>query len=191
MPLTLKNHIAGDKLSVGNNSLSDLRKFGIVSSENQSGQQKTGKIINSWFAVSPTTTQTINSNIPIVIDGLSITLVPSSVNSRFLVMATVNGSMTYVCSSLIYRNGSKVLSHGSNSSTSGANVTSHYNDNVSTAIRTHVINYIDSPKTTSAITYDIRHTSSWVNVAAATYVNNRASGDMACPCTLTIIEFES
>jgi hypothetical protein len=53
-----------------------------------------------------------------------------------------------------------------------------------------IINYMDAPATTSAITYDIRVASAWAGTAYTTIVNSRSGSDMTTPSTLTILEFQ-
>jgi hypothetical protein len=192
-PVQKESHITGTPLPVGGNSLLDLRKFELTAKkQDDTYHNAAGKVLNVWYASAGTATQTISSTVPVAINGLSITVKPASVNSRFLIMAVVNGSLSHVCSSFVFRNGYAVLSHGGNTSIGGANVTSYVTaENRADLMRAHTINYLDAPATTAAVTYDIRHASAWSGAATTTYVNNRSTVDMACPSVLTIIEFEN
>ena len=157
-------------------------------------QTKASQVLNTYFVTTGTTMQTINSTTPVAVTGLSVTLTPASTSSRFIITAIVNGSMTYVASSLVYRNGSSILNHANNSNAAGAMATTFATDSPSTApslMRQHHINYVDSPNTTASITYDIRHVSAWGGTAYTTYVNDRSGGDMRTPSTLMITELSN
>jgi len=152
-----------------------------------------GGVFAPHFATTPATRQTISSLTPVAVTGLSITITPKSASSKFLIMAVINGSMTWVSSSLIYRNGSPVLTHTGNSNEPGSQATTYIGgaaDNTTYMLQ-HVINYVDAPVTTTAVTYDVRCTSGWAGTVTPLYINDRSTsgGDMRTPSTLTIIEF--
>lgn len=141
-----------------------------------------------------TTMQTINSLTPVIVNGLSITVTPSSVMSKFLIMAVVNGSMTHVASSIIYKNGSQLIVGGNNLNNTaagklGVQATTYIGNSVVTNMFQHHILYVDMPGTIEPITYDIRHVSAWSGTAYTTYVNNRNVADMCSPSSLVIVEF--
>jgi len=144
------------------------------------------------FAITPAVRQTISSITPVMVTGLSITITPKSVDSNFLIMAVINGSMTWVSSSLIYRNGSAVLTHTGNGNEPGSQATTYFGNasTVDTNMLQHIINYVDAPQTTAAVTYDVRCTSGWSGTLSTLYINDRGVyNDMRTPSTLTIIEF--
>lgn len=143
-----------------------------------------------YFAITPAERQTIASVNPVLVNGLEITITPKSANSKFLIMAVVNGTMTHVTSSLIYRNGSPVLTHTGNTNEPGAQATTHFGNNIGTNMLQHTINYMDAPQTTEPVTYDVRCTAGWSSTAYTLYINDRNTSDMRTPSTLTIIEFE-
>ena len=174
------------KLHVGGTAGTD----GIMFPDN-SLQKYASTLIASYFAITaPGTVQTIASTTPTLVTGLAITLTPHSATSKFLIMVTINGSTNYVCSSLIYRNGSKVLSQA-NTNEAGSNATTYTTGgNNNSYMLQQIINYMDAPATTSAITYDIRVASAWAGTAYTTIVNSRSGSDMTTPSTLTILEFQ-
>ncbi|MCK5358852.1 MAG: hypothetical protein KAJ48_10690, partial [Elusimicrobiales bacterium] len=152
-------------------------------------QVTSGKIINVYFAITPATRQTINSTTPQIITGLSITLTPVSANSKFMILAIVNGNLNHVASVLIYKEGTKLLSHEGNTNEFGAQATKYTIDAVSTSYMSQlVVNYVDSPATTSSITYDVRMTSGWSGTSYTSYANDRGSNDMRTPSTFMIME---
>jgi hypothetical protein len=174
------------KLHIGGTAGTDGIKF-----PDGSQQNFAAKCINTYFAITPATRQLISSTTPQVITGLSITLTPKSTNSKFLIMAIVNGTARYVSSVLVYRNGSKVLTHGGNSNESGSNATVYFGDNDNGRMKQMHVHYMDSPNTTASVTYDIRFTSGWGGGTYGAYINDRSSNDMRSPSTLTIMEFEN
>ncbi|HLP19292.1 MAG TPA: hypothetical protein VK174_03290 [Chitinophagales bacterium] len=172
------------KLHIGGVSGTDGLKF-----PDGSLQKFASTLVGSYFAITPTTIQNITSITPVEITGLTITITPKSASSKFLIMAVVNGTMSYVVSTVLYRNGSNILSHASNSNEPGSIVTTYEGGANNDVMRQQYFNYLDSPNTTSAVTYSVRHTSGWAGGAVLTQVNNRNSVDMATPSTLTILEF--
>jgi len=156
------------------------------------GAAATGALPTTHFAITSAVRQLISSVTPVIVTGLSITITPKSVNSKFLIMAVVNGSMTWVSSSLIYRNGSPILTHTGNSNEPGSQATTYLGGTPETVAQMsqHVINYVDTPQLTTAITYDVRCTSGWSGTVTPLYINGRGTyDDMRTPSTLTIIEF--
>ncbi len=147
-----------------------------------------GRVVAAYFASTPATRQTIGSITPTKVTGLELSITPTSVDSQFLIMAVVNGAMRYVSSSLVYRNGSKVLSHGGNTNEAGAQATTYFGPDASGNMYQQTIHHLDSPSTTSAVTYDIRFTSGWGGAVHTTYINDRDSNDMRTPSTLMILE---
>ncbi len=141
------------------------------------------------FAITPAERQTIASVNPVLVNGLEITITPKSVNSKFLIMAVVNGTMTHVASSLIYRNGFPVLTHTGNTNEPGAQATTYYGNDIVTNMLQHTMNYMDAPQTIEPVTYDVRCTAGWSGTAHTLYINDRNTSDMRTPSTLTIIEF--
>jgi len=152
-------------------------------------QTSAAQVLASYFAITPATRQAIASVNPVAISGLSITVTPKSSSSKFLIMAVINGSLTYVNSTILYRNSSKILTHAGNNNEPGAMATTYIGSSTTDYMHQQVINYLDTPGTTSAITYTVRTTSGWAGSTYTTYVNDRASNDMRTPSTLTILEF--
>ncbi|MCK5584237.1 MAG: hypothetical protein KAI33_10610, partial [Elusimicrobiales bacterium] len=152
-------------------------------------QVTSGKVINTYFVMTAATRQTIASTTPQIITGLSVTLTPVSTNSKFMILAVVNGNLNYVSSVLIYQGGTKLLSHTGNTNEAGAQATRYTSDgNNGGYISQMIINYVDSPATTSSITYDVRMTSGWSGTSYTSYANDRADNDMRTPSTLMIME---
>lgn len=135
-----------------------------------------------------TASQYIASIKPVKVNGLEFTVTPRSASSNFLIIAVINGSMTYVSSSLLFRNGSPILSHGVNNNEPGSQATTYITKSDDYMLH-QTIQYVDAPGTTNPVMYDVRCTSGWGGTTYGLYINNRASGDMATPSTLTIIEF--
>jgi hypothetical protein len=151
---------------------------------------------NIYKAVTSSVAQTINSSIPTTINGLSITLTPTKLTSKFLIMAVVNGSMGYVCSSVICRNGLQLITGGSNNNNTsaskiGANATTYFGwgANNNNQIAQHSLLWVDTPGVTTSITYDIRHMSAWAGGTYTTIVNDRAGSDITAPSSMVVIEF--
>ncbi|HLP52405.1 MAG TPA: hypothetical protein VK154_16065 [Chitinophagales bacterium] len=172
------------KLHIGGTSGTDGLRF-----PDGSLQKFASTLVGSYFAMTPTAIQNITSITPVEITGLSITITPKSASSKFLIMAVVNGTLSYVVSTVIYRNGANILSHGANSNEPGSLATFYEGGANNDIMRQQFVNYMDAPNTTAPVTYSIRHTSGWAGGAVLTQVNSRNSNDMMSPSTLTILEF--
>lgn len=135
-----------------------------------------------------TASQYIASINPVKVNGLEFTVTPRSASSNFLIIAVINGNMTYVSSSLLFRNGSPILSHGDNINEPGSQATTYITNRDDNMLH-QTIQYVDAPGTTNPVTYDVRCTSGWEGIPRGLHINNRANGGMATPSTLTIIEF--
>jgi hypothetical protein len=132
-----------------------------------------GKVLQVLNTIK-TDTFTSSSTTPVDVTGLSVTITPSSATSKIMVFVTLSGNGTPATSSGVFRllRGATDLltptSPGSRASGFGA----LYVDSSATLTTTSV-SYLDSPASTSALTYKIQGFS---NVAGNFYIN-RSSAD--------------
>jgi len=152
-----------------------------------------GQTILQVVSATKTDTQTISSAPPTFVDvtSLSVTLTPFSTTSKFLCIWTVNvgngadGGTAHV---RLNRNGTAIgLADAADLRTTGS---SAY---INTAIVGQVIpssnSYLDSPATTSSVTYKITMSSnntSYVNRSSRD--NDAAAYDGRVPSSLTVLE---
>lgn len=152
-----------------------------------------GQIVLQVASATKTDTQTITSAPPTFVDvtSLSVTLTPKSASSKFLCIWTVNigngadGGTAHV---RLNRNGTAIgLADAASNRTTGS---SAY---INTAIGGQIIpssnSFLDSPATTSAVTYKITmcsNNTSYVN--RSTRDNDAATYDGRVPSSLTIME---
>lgn len=111
------------------------------------------------------------------IPGLTVTLTPSSTSSRFFVTADLTGSGTSGVAQVffrLYRNSTNIISAPDDGSRIGSTTRFYFAD-ANVTISTG-LNYVDSPNTTSPVTYSI-----YVGVDAATGYINRNQGDLNNP----------
>lgn len=103
------------------------------------------QVLNTYFG----TPQGIGSG-SWIDTGLSLTITPSSTNSKILIIANVNGLQTYSASTgvgfQIAKNGTSLIQFGI-----------YFGYPVSMYIPGGQMMYLDSPATTSAITYKVQH----------------------------------
>lgn len=119
------------------------------------------QVVNAYSANTPAERQDIMTNAWVNITGLEITLTPISTTSRFILMANIHHSGTYVSSFSFSRNGTVVVSHG-NLNENGSIATSYWNNAIDNAYMISTpLSYIDAPATTSSLTYRVVGTSSW------------------------------
>jgi len=148
-----------------------------------------GKVKNIYFAETPAVRQTISSQTPTVIDGLSITITPETETSTFIVVASIHGTMTHVTSLLCYVNGTSLYSH-SNGNQAGSIGTYYDGTNVTTHMKNMPLNAKYNAVGLDPVTIDIRATSSWSTSVYTLYINDRAANDMRSISTMVIYEVE-
>ena len=93
------------------------------------------------------------------VTGLSVTLTPTSASSKFLVIFTVHLGCSATTSNpyvVLDRNGSNILLGNSTGSRTRATATAGYMASSDYTLSSVSQNYLDSPATTSAVTYKIR-----------------------------------
>lgn len=116
------------------------------------------------------------------ITGLSVSITPSSTSSKILVMATVavGNAINNVQINLV-RNGTNLSQ--STSGTANATVSADFVSNYK--LITYPIVYLDSPATTSAITYKIQFNPN----SSTAYINVRATDQyFGATSTITVME---
>lgn len=106
------------------------------------------------------------------ITGLSVTITPNSSTSKFLIgwsVAAGNGADGSHFYTRLQRNGSNILVADSASSRTGASGIV-INTGPSGSVLMNSSSYLDSPATTSALTYKLQGTSNWTG-GGSSYVN--------------------
>ena len=129
------------------------------------------------------------------VDVLTLTLTPSSVNSKFLVMCSglestyAGDGNTYSIHQLV-RNSTNIYI-GDASGLAGRGSSGRFGRQSTSAPDTVSFSYIDSPSTTSSITYKWQFASargpSWT-VSLGGSVRTSFSGDVRSPCSLIVME---
>tara|TARA_R110000803_G_scaffold84841_2_gene151093 strand:- start:2 stop:640 length:639 start_codon:yes stop_codon:yes gene_type:complete len=102
--------------------------------------------------------QTTTSYSYVDITNLSIAITPAATSSKILCISNVKGGSTYVCASQIVR-GSTVIGLGDTtgkSNTYGAGSTSSYAQGDTEGPESFVQIFLDSPSTSSAVTYKVQ-----------------------------------
>ena len=134
------------------------------------GEAGGGKLLQVVTAVH--STAATQGDATFVNTGLTAAITPSATSSKILITSVVNAYMAdYVGGISLYKNGSQVVNHsGSIGSRINVNSSSRISDsNVLTNI---TLNYLDSPSSTSALTYQI-----YLYTRSSTYYVNRSSND--------------
>ena len=144
--------------------------------------QQTGSVLQ---VVSTTSTTLFSSTAtsPIDITGFSVTITPTSATSKILIMFSCVGSATNSLNLYLNRNGTNI-SLGSGGSLKNATITS-----IPTASTVYAYsysaNFLDSPATTSSITYKVQGDTD----AGTFYINRRGNDTLfASPATITVME---
>ena len=154
---------------------------------NNSLQSKAGSIIQvvSTLYTTPTSQSFSANSADTDITGVTVTITPTTINSRFLIMVRWSGEASAEPHNYVFfvrRNGTKINSQSGTSNRASGLATMSINyaassgpDNNSTPDNV-VFSTIDSPATTSAITYTlaIKNTTS---ATASTLYTNRTVAD--------------
>jgi hypothetical protein len=134
---------------------------------------------------SATTTTIFSSSSGSFVDitGLSVIITPTSVNSKILILANVSGGASGSNGQInLVRNGTNICQGTSGSS---SNATMEWAFPTSYAMNCPAISYLDSPATTSAVTYKLQ-----LNAGGSTaYVNVRATDNaLGTTSSITVME---
>jgi hypothetical protein len=132
-----------------------------------------------------------------VITGLSATITPVSTTSKILVLIDVMAVANYYTSSIaLFRNGTEIAQADSAGSRprSILEISIPPSWNSDGGVLRHAANYLDSPSTTSAITYDLRGVERRDGFEGLLFVNrseqdrNTTGYDQRGASTLTLLE---
>lgn len=139
----------------------------------------TGNIIQVFYGDMGSNTATIASANNAVIPNCSVSITPTSTSSNILLLAHVVHNAFYVSSFGFARNGASI---GGNTNTNSTNsIAMNYQGQGTTDIGWCVsttYQYIDSPGTTSTVTYAPTACSSWAGITYTIRINDRNSLDM-------------
>ena len=131
-----------------------------------------GKVLQVLSATKTDTQGFTASNNYQGITGLSLAITPSATSSKILITSVVNAHMAdYVGGISIFRGGSQIANH-SDSLGSRINVNSSTRSAENDVLVNLSLNYLDSPSSTSALTYQI-----YLYTRSGTYYVNRSSND--------------
>jgi len=138
------------------------------------------KVIFHSVDVTTTSSQSLTAGTPAEITGLTLTITPQSASSKFLLMAAWNGESSSVYSFESVFGFKRDSSYIGNPSADGVRpigrgvmAQGYYAAESTGTMDTWTGQYLDSPNTTSAITYKVFITAK----DAQTLYNNRTAGD--------------
>lgn len=147
-----------------------------------------GSVVQVQHVQSSATKYTVSAADIAAIPELSISFTPKFSNSKILLQAMINSSATYVCTFGFLKNGSAIISN-TNTNSAGSISTTYYGGGaVESNIYNNYISYMDTPATTSAITYAAAVSSSWSGTNYTVHINDRSDSTMRSISTLTIME---
>jgi len=146
-----------------------------------------GAIIQVQHVQSSATRYTISAADITAIPELSISFTPKFSTSKILLQAMINSSQTYVCTFGFLKNGAYILSN-TNTNSAGSIATTYITDTNGANMFNNFISYVDTPGTTSAITYAAAAASSWAGTNYNLYINDRSDSAMRSISSMTIYE---
>lgn len=168
------------------NNLTAAAGTGVITSTNNIIAP--GRVIQQQAVTAGPARQTITSNTPVAITGLSIDFTPLSATSQILIMANISGNMPWVTSLGIYKNGSPTVDTTgyTNSYQTNMQVTNYSYWTTSTDYMWQIpVYHFETAGSTTMRTYAVYGRAS---TSYALYINNRASNDMASFSFMTIME---
>jgi hypothetical protein len=151
--------------------------------------RNTGSVLQVVYGDMGSNTATISSQDNATIPNCSVSITPSSTSSKILLFAHVVTNIVYVNSYGFSRNGVNI---GGNTNTNSSNVIAMNYQGQGAGAEGGCISisyqYLDSPATTSAITYAPTACSSWSGTLYTLRINDRNSLDMRGLTSITAME---
>ena len=142
-----------------------------------------GQVPVQVISTTSTTTFTSTSTSPVDITGVSVTITPTSSSNKVMIFFTCAASATNSLNFYLNRNGTNI-NLGSSGSSKNATIASVPSGNAG-FMYSYALNFLDSPSTTSAVTYKIQADTD----GGTFYVNRRGSDALfASPATITVME---
>ena len=142
----------------------------------------TGSVLQVVSTTS-TTTFTSTSTSPVDITGVSVTITPTNSSNKVMIFFTCAASASNSLNFYLNRNGTNI-NLGSGGSSKNATICSVPTGN-SAYMFSYALNFLDSPATTSAVTYKIQADTD----GGTFYINRRGSDTLfASPATITVME---
>ena len=133
-----------------------------------------GKLLNA-VSTEKLNAFTTTSNTPVDITGMSVSITPSSTSSKILVIATCGAvgmvNAGQACEIFLMRDSTYI--HRSSDTGGATRAAAVHNGNVNYDVSSMAIHHLDSPNTTSQVTYKLRMSTQ----ASGTAVFNRRGDD--------------
>jgi len=123
--------------------------------------------------------------------GLAITHTPAKATNKILLMAYIHHSTTHVSSFGFTRNGTSIGHQSSNNSNANNSIaTNYWGQSVDNSYMLSTsYSYLDSPNSTSALTYNATACASWAGGVYTLRINDRGS-DMLSRSSMVLMEIE-
>jgi hypothetical protein len=171
--------------------MSTLRANAITTVAGKPLLNTTGSIIQVAYGDMGSNTATITSQDNQVIPFCSLSITPTSINSKILLIAHVVSNIRYVTTYGFARNGVNI---GGNTNTNSSNsiATNWFGQTTGDPDQyfctSFAYQYLDSPGTTSPITYAPTACSSWSGTPLQMRINDRNLLDMRSLTSITAME---
>ena len=170
------SHPAGEVIKIAAGKTLDLKSQGNVT-------MPTGSVLQVVNFRSPDTGNVTTTSTSYVDTGIAATITPTSTSSKILVIANLNG----VYKSNSDNSVSTKLLRGSTDIGTILESMNVYTASTIAAAAGSSISYLDSPNTSSAVTYKVQFKS--IN-GSTVYINIRWNGENTTHSTLTLMEIQ-
>lgn len=125
--------------------------------------------------------------------GLRITHTPAKATNKILLMAHIHHNSTYVTSFGFNRNGGAIGHETSSNNNANNSIATNYwgcpRENDTSYILSTSYSYLDSPNSTSSLTYDATACASWSGTVNTLRINDR-NADMRSRSSMVLMEIE-
>lgn len=153
----------------------------------------TGRLIQSAYSRSGPARQTINTETPTSVTGLSISFTPISPTSLIVINAYVLNSATYVNTFAIYKDGLPTVENRAYTNTAVPNMQiTQFNTGETAGIYLHTVrvSHYETSYNTNARTYAVYALSRWSGTSYNLHINNLNANTMAGFSHMYIFEYE-
>jgi hypothetical protein len=173
--------------------MSTLRTDTITTVAGKPLVNNTGNVINVYQTVDTTQDFFQDGLVDSDLTGLSITLTPTSTNSKFILVANIVTTTNFVLGFGFKRNGTRIGKATANINAGlaagGTNFTYIYYEGSSYGVQmAKTIMDYDLPNTVSNVTYTPFFRNTWDSTNYGTYYNNRSNNDMGSTSSFIIYE---
>ena len=172
------------------NTLDGATGGGLITVASGAAMYAPGSTVQTLFARSGPTKQTISSATPTAVTGLSVTITPKAASSIIYIQCQISTNAAWVASFGVFRDGAKTVSTSgfNNQNEDGMQFTIHDGSDVTSRLWCFPLMHYETAGSTTARTYQVYATTAWQGSTRNLTINDRDSSDMASFSYMTVME---